>query len=90
MPYLRLLFHVSILKATENTLFTHFQNQLGLARLFLPVFNFDWRWRESFLPFSKSIGPCESLFSRFQNRLGVGETPITSIRIGMFMVLVFL
>jgi len=73
MPYLRLLFHVSILKATENTLFTHFQNQLGLARLFSTIFNFIWDLRHSFYPFLILIGVGESLFCHFQNQLALAR-----------------
>jgi len=49
---------VAILKTTENTIFTHFLFHLGLATLFLPVFNFDWRWRESFFAIFKFDWRC--------------------------------
>ena len=62
--------HVLILKQPCDTLYSRFQNRLGLATLILAVFKIVWALRHSFWPFSKSIGPSDNHFSRFQNRLG--------------------
>jgi hypothetical protein len=54
---------------------------LPLSQAAKPCFNFETAWQHSFLPFSKSIGPCDTHFSRFQNRLGLATLILADFKI---------
>jgi hypothetical protein len=83
---LKISFHrVSNLKGPENTLFTPFQNPLGLATLFSPCFDFETASRHSFCPLSKSFGLCDTLFCRFQNHLWLARVFLGGSKIDLVL-----